>query len=1723
MTTITYGVSSCLYDKSKLQFPIKVDAENLGSTVAKQTTEDALDEAINNNTYFYYDEFHTSMRLFPSAKTSYFTEDGSYIPSSDTYKFIYVPFNSNNETEGDMFSSSRKGIKNGFKRLSYSFKGRNECLCDGEDDWSARNNRPFRLAGGNNAGYNHEKDYSSKSGDVDDRYIGAKGYKDDIVIFGSSPFSLSETNYFVSTDTASSSCWANDQISFNELNRYCEKLLTTLWDEGKVSYIRFTRDPIYVDWGNVPRLRNETLTFLTNGEFKTVKIGGVTFRNDEILIEHKQKVELDDNSEKKRYDITVYPKESFWMNLGTAEDDINKLEMDTSFKNATSIFDDLKSDNSTVLIKFNLASYSSTVKQALTSSTNAKGNIVSNTHYSFNPSKTFSFNSFISPNRSLTEEIKDLALYTNQFPDYYTLIRSNATSSYTVFNFFKNFIESKEKLSSDWNSIKSNSDCVIVNLPSITSTQVYNYKAYLLLKFNEVCHYLLSGNYTKAKQKLKEMFTPSKKIISYTSFDSCDSPICTQGINDRDVMTPFTESIATLFLPSMFDVLMSKTTETFRMERYSCNDLSLHPNVERYSCNDKPVLRFYWPLELYYYSTSSYKDTQKCKEYEPYVEDNPSLIDSYKTARSNSDCYRRTFDFSTPALQLFLEGYEKIDSYNEIFQSTINYQSNNITSGTTLEVAFSNFNSSKCLDYKLHDDIYYYRLLYNKIKYTKGITLTDLEQKIIYYNWKLGTYGVEVHGFFNLFSEIINQYGNNNVSSCNGCGFFNYLKTGSTTFHKVGNTKPYEFGYYNTTDKIIELLDMLNKYWFILPFLMFYTKNWKYNTYDYAKATYANLAHDWIFTAADLSVGFKFPEITASDNYGLTKTATIDFKANDSIYSIHKTLTYEMSEPIVYSSSKAEELKDMIEANLDATTISNYSDWLIYYREKYYQNQAEHYNDIYWWPRIKDDAIVLLQDFKDIYLSIVNNTATASLIKCAAKDLVEYLIWLVEQNENFKVENDSLKIKTSYNSNECGISKSDKITYKNTNYTPDTIQYYPAAKLDTEDKKSVGNYITQQDVINYFKTTKSKDQSKWTKFITVIDKYEKITNGGGYIPTSNSMITQLITGTGTNSIYYCGRAAKYLKFYTSAETAKAQALDMITLNEAYRLKIAATVSPNPLISKHGIPTLNNLEPIVEEYVSGIRYCDYSNVEKYIQQAELISYNGTTELAKRSECGSISDISGTWNIPFSAEINLASTESSPVHTAAYSTAIENTQDTYICCCHYNVVPSNSKQDLCEKKKYSITNVAMCNCIYRWKEINWSSIELAITNKLKNDYTATEKSVSLIVEDVSFNDHLKDYVVSYNERFTSKDMEIHMAHQQNINSGKCYAQQRNGVEGGMQYSKDCIALPLIGSQYSALDTSYPDHKSVDVYLPADYTTAVSTVEYMLQQLGCSYINDETTTTISGEVKTKITFPSAQDVSEGYCPYVLQKNCIFLSNDVTALWMDFVTNENSLEYMLYEIVSLLNADNKSYIYKRLFDEFLPLAETITSNTTIYNLPIGVAAIRNNANTLTPYRLYGTEYTAVKVNGDIGFSMKTENNYLNKVFSDLLKNVINNSDNPIFVINIPRSKKELLSIIYEEMVVNELVYNATEIEAVTAIQNGYVIVISSIQLSNLNTLRSMYIPKLKIEVDVSDSKKRIFNLDKTLFYIYSSSDVRCEIKGSYIEIEYDDDFEYENILEPK
>ena len=1100
MTWVIYGTQS-LQPVDGATFPIARSKKKINGIDVVASEESVLNEAIENKTYFYYDKDHQQLRVIPSADTHYYIESG-LISINDPFKFVYVPFNANDETTGDMLTSSRKGIRSGFDRYKYNYRGTNKCFCDGEDDWSVRYDRPFRLAGGSNAGYNHDK-----RGE-DDRYAGIKGYDDDVKYFGDNPYVDKTTSIEMASD-AKSSCWANDLLSYNERSRIIYEYSGT-WRNYNVTTTRCDGFPIYVDLGAVPRLRNECLTFLDlkaikdgTKKFTSVTIGDKEFYATDITIFHKEMNA--DLSEVGRYDIIVQSNHSYWKELGTADKDVTSYDYKNVYqdwkKSGKSIIDSMMNDKDDYAA-INFFGASTNVYSILNNKASS-GIYVEPQPYNFKLPTSFNMNTrFTNATLSNIEMNEEYVIYTNQYPDYYSLLDANSSSPF--FNYFKQFIGS-DLISSEWKDVAADNGTVIVNIPKITDAQYYNYKTFLILQFNKVCHMLLIGDYNAAKESLIAMFTPGTT---------------TEKIDDKVESTaPYIESIATLFLPSVFDVLQTMASVT-----------------EKYTSYTSRLCWVWNPKNNYNYDMSNVS----CSINDDMAKDSINNFPSNGT--------------------VIVEG-AKVGTTE---YGKITYSNGGSVGDKTITFQYIN-------DSRRTDCMRYYR---NKLTYRENVKLDNFEGMIIKCNeLKIG--GTAKNGFKEYAgAAYIGSYiyGIKYLSSVvdKGSGLWNYINNGSTTFHKKGTfAAPLE-----TTTDVVTLLTYINKYW---------------KCFNDSK--FINVVENLILTVADIS---KTHPSTSPNNSDSTAT--------------YKKYSYCPTDPI--DIDKFVELTANFQFYIDgannATTSYDYKKWL------YYDDNTM------WRPMIKQDIIDMIDDYN---INIYNN-----YVECKSSEFIDSILQLVI---------------SSYSKSSCTASESDKLILTT---TFGTITYYPAVKLDASDQATFPGMKVQEDVAKYFKAN-GGTEDEWNAFNYVVDKYKSIKDGTGYVGESDINVQNIISGEGTNSIYYCGRVAKYVKFYTDTATTKVAYQDTIT--DASRLMFKQLQSSNSSITKFGIPIDTALKPITADSVSDICFGDYPNITISTTYKSLKS-NGVT-LATRNACNpEIKKETKHATIKMTITTTLKSTPSSPVN-------------------------------------------------------------------------------------------------------------------------------------------------------------------------------------------------------------------------------------------------------------------------------------------------------------------------------------------------------------------------------------------------------------------------------------------------------------------------------------------
>lgn len=165
---------------------------------------------------------------------------------------------------------------------------------------------------------------------------------------------------------------------------------------------------------------------------------------------------------------------------------------------------------------------------------------------------------------SYNYNLKDYEIYANDFnPNYYKYLKSFADVNHPFINFIANFLNAtdtfglKDKstyLSTSWknaltnntfNFKQQNGNGVLVGLPEVDYNQHILFKQHILKTFNDVVHYLIAYNDATEDVDKNAYLAKAKVLLS-------------EMFMNVDILTPYTEAVGTLFIPSLLDMILSK-------------------------------------------------------------------------------------------------------------------------------------------------------------------------------------------------------------------------------------------------------------------------------------------------------------------------------------------------------------------------------------------------------------------------------------------------------------------------------------------------------------------------------------------------------------------------------------------------------------------------------------------------------------------------------------------------------------------------------------------------------------------------------------------------------------------------------------------------------------------------------------------------------------------------------------------------------------------------------------------------------------------------------------------------------------------------------------------------------------------------------------------------------------------------------------------------------------
>lgn len=469
---------------------------------------DNIDKAINGEAsgYPYYDGSHTKMRRFSGLYQNNGKLEGDV---EDSHQIVYAPCNPSDEN-GD----NRGQYKMGLDFTDYT----STVTCN---DYSSKRPHIIYRVGGIDWTANFSDDshqWSSRLGDASSI-----------------------------TDTSDNSDYSR------EFGCFC--CTNTQPGEGKTVW----------NIGRVPRLRNELLVFsqLKTYDRRGYDINSVTsFKFGKKTVKGKT-TRSNALNENDRYNITFSPGNNSsirdWPKNNEKVYDLVKISISPKGQSAKTIsfknIDDIKTLASSGMTD----SESVVFSRALGTSTGIAVRTVGNISYNDNGSKMIANLSSSSPskptNKSTNEfninvsQITDLTIFDKniQSPDFYDIIQNQQSNSIFI-NHLKSFITSDMNMNVDkiinqsyasdsyvsqyWQSMINKcfneSRIALVNFPSVNPTNLDLYKKFLIKQFNDACRYILDEDDENAKKSILHMLAPNTS-------------------------TMYTESIASLFIPSLLD------------------------------------------------------------------------------------------------------------------------------------------------------------------------------------------------------------------------------------------------------------------------------------------------------------------------------------------------------------------------------------------------------------------------------------------------------------------------------------------------------------------------------------------------------------------------------------------------------------------------------------------------------------------------------------------------------------------------------------------------------------------------------------------------------------------------------------------------------------------------------------------------------------------------------------------------------------------------------------------------------------------------------------------------------------------------------------------------------------------------------------------------------------------------------------------------------------------
>ena len=1594
MTYVYYGESKYKdLDDALAEFPVK-----------------DLDDATKNNRYIYLDRNYTSQLITVDSSTTIYNVNGA-INANAPKGVIYVPFNANNETTGDMKSSSQYGIKSEF----------------------------------------YHGLFSSKRGSEIDTYYGIVN---------------DETVALPNADELS---WPNDEAEYKHrmMKQTAKK---SLWDNTTYDTTAYTTFPIYYDWGNVPSLRNEKLLF----EGDEVTIGNAKFSKEDITIRH-----LENNTDpSNRYDITVYPNESYWKDLGSATEEFTIFVAEGYPQNGAELANDIQSATKQWYAKFGIDNPADLDKYLNADTDEVEGDSFS---YLYElPQFIDIIYKYPTFNKQVkqTQKIEDLKIYTNQYPDYYSMIKFDTP----FLKFFNEFV-TKSTVSEDWNEILKDTNTVIVNLPSVDSSRIYNYKTFLVLQFNKLCHMLITDNYKAAEEIMESMLERNGH--------------------------PLIESIATLFLPSLFDTLMkcNGTNESFTIERYTYgNCINIKGYVtgsSSYNLDEK-----YWRIPIDNSGTYAINPTEAEKAAIDTIKTNVDKIAALYN--SNQSKLVRFSEFLNKALTCtYTEGNTKKtgfygpaliyntnegtvssnDSLDTIADfitknhATIRIEFNCKTKAWSKSCSFETFKRTELTVYKMIIEPYN-NILKEVSKADDKATVKGCVEAIIdaifsYFSWKDTItiilplkYNVSIH--------------NNNVNATNWeklrtpiSYLFNVLDRISNTNTNFKLLKPKgaisineNEGYYNfkTYEDILKWLSKVTSYTGQLTD----TQNTEFN-----------MAIDDVLGAL-CSTKESTKELT-------TEIATLKTTfAKEFVYTTNETLNnYERSKlkqykdnitkAITYPSNMAvnDTDYDTFKAFIEAINTFNR---LVYPAEDVTGSKSLNYKKYFY---LTNDVADILTDYNRMYESIMKSNIGDYSKYIFKENLIQLCNFIIDKYNVYASKTSDIS-KEAQLQNDMKVSDDGyfSFTFSDTISKDLLSQHYVPTERVTEDitielnqmkdnvtaKFAIGDtkIETIYDVVVVLQRLNGKSISNIKENIERILRFlQKIYDdyssnkmkGEINLGSTSQKVQELLKGDVTGqsrSALYCGRVGFGTKFYRDALPITNTAADNITLYNIRELIFDHIQRPY-LITRFNVPIPSDTtatDALHNVTIEGVYVDDYPNIKEKLKDNASHNTNRDTIIAEyKGNLQSNPPTTKDWNMIFYVKIPIASTAACPVKYAFYSNTI-----------------SKGK------------NVAMCRCLYFWKYLNMAYIKEMVTQAMRDRYRATKGTVKFIADETAFDTDLPDEVnlFSDDELFTNRSPNRYT---QKVK----FARQQN--------------------------TPRPNDTSTDIFTLEDMLCGNDNGKYIKNMI-----------ITNNEFQIKCTVPLKmiyQDIKETAL-FEMKKNLFIITNATAEYWLSVV--KKAIPYMMYEIASALNASNKTYITANLFEYWSNM-----ENGKFYEIPIGACALTNPNNIITSFNTYGTRFSAIgrkaadATRYNVAFEVVDPVNYLDSVFQDMISRsfILNRATKPAFVIKLPQSQYDILTMLMQRGFNNEeFAYPTTTDEAnVLLTQDISCIVLSSEKLTNFISVKTVNVPYLNVD---RDGYVISFDIKTREFHIYSKG-VSCSIDSKTMTCEYAEYAYPDNLIQIK